>query len=100
MFGFLAEMSSMEMAFKLLAVVSLTAVLTAIVMGFDSCTGGGVCATAFATAAERYPSFSVGLGIAFNAATYSAAASYVFVWCACQLYVFKKRMTGMLLSGS
>lgn len=100
LFGFIAEKSSMEIGFKLLAVTSLTAVLTAIVMGFDSCSGGGICGQAFSAAADRFPTFSMGLGIAFNAVTYSAASSYVLVWTACQLYIFKKRMTSMLLSGS
>lgn len=100
LFGFIVEFFVVDKGFKVVAVVAMVALLTGIVALFDSCTGGGACSAAFANAAARYPTFSMGLGIAFNTVTYGAASSYLLIWVACQLYVFKKRMTGLLLGGS
>lgn len=98
--GFAGDFFTADKAFKVAAVVVMVGLITAIIAMFDSCTGGGVCGTAFSNAAAKYPEFSVGLGIAFNSTTYASGASYLLVWAACQLYVFKKRMSGLLLGGS
>lgn len=100
LFGFFSSYVVADKGFKVAAIIVMVGLVTAIVAMFDSCAGGGACAAAFDAAATAYPTFSVGLGIGFNQVTYGAASGFVVIWAACQLYVFKKRMTGLLLGGS
>jgi hypothetical protein len=100
LFGFIVEFFVVDKGFKVAAIVVMVGLLTGIVAMFDSCTGDGICGTAFANAAQAFPNFSTGMSIAFNSVTFAAASQYLVVWAACQLYVFKKRMTGLLLGGS
>lgn len=87
----------LEKAFKLAAVVSMLALATALYVSLNSCVTG-VCGAAITNMSASSPNFAVGLGIAFNSTTFTAASFYISVWTLCQLYIIKKRMITMVVS--
>lgn len=98
LFNFLAKYFSVQMAFNLASMTIMIALVVSLVASFRSC-AQGVCSLAITNAATEFPSFAMGLGIAFNTTTYTAASCYMAVWSACQLYNFKKKMLGVLENG-
>lgn len=57
----------------------------------------GVCSQGIAGMSASHPSFAVGLGIAFNSTTITAATCYVTVWLGCQLYVMQKKGLNLII---
>lgn len=85
----------LEKAFKLAAIGSTLILATGLTLALKSCVNG-VCGAAIGGISASHHNFAVGLGMAFNSTTYTAASCYVTVWMLCQLYVLKKRMIAML----
>jgi hypothetical protein len=56
-----------------------------------------VCGPAINAISSSHPSFAVGLSLAFNPTTYGLASCYTSVWAACQLYIYKKKLLGMIV---
>lgn len=87
-----------EKAFRLAAVLSMLVLITALVLAMRSCVTG-VCGAAISGMSVSSPNFAVGLGIAFNSITFTAASCYISVWTICQLYIIKKRMVSLVVGG-
>lgn len=98
LFTFLTRFFVVEKAFKVASIAVLLGVIGTLYGALKSCSLG-VCSTAINSVIVDFPSFGMGLGIVFNTVTYSAAALYITVWTACQLYVLKKKMMGMITQG-
>jgi len=98
LFASLTKYFVAEKAFRIAAIAVMLALLAAIVLSLKSCSQG-ICSSAINSVASQYPTFAMGLGVAFNTTTYTAASSFILVWTACQLYIVKKRMFGVLESG-
>ncbi|PUA19016.1 hypothetical protein [Glaciimonas sp. PCH181] len=84
-----------EKAFHLAAVGIILVLTSALWSAMTSC-ATGICAAAIAGISLSHHNFAVGLGIAFNSVTYSAAGCYFTVWVLCQIYVIKKRAINIL----
>lgn len=98
-FSFFGRFMVAEKAARLAAwSVSFAAVCALIAAAF-SCISG-VCATNIQTGiSNSHPSFAMGLGIAWNSVTLTAASCYMTVWIACQLYVLKKKAINVIIGG-
>ena len=95
LFGLFGRFMVAEKAFNLAMMLIISAMAVVMVAAMNSC-ATGVCASAITSMSSTNRNFAVGLGIAFNSTTYAAASAYMLVWVGCQMYVFKKRMIGML----
>lgn len=98
LFTFLARFFVVEKAFKISAGVVLVGLVGVLFGALKSC-AEGICSTAINATAVEFPTFGMGLGVVFNTTTYTAAACYLTVWSACQLYVMKKRIVSMITAG-
>ncbi len=98
LFGFLTKFFVVEKAFKIASAAILIGLVAALFAALKSCSQG-ICSTAINSTAVEFPAFAMGLGIVFNTTTYTAAALYITVWSACQLYVLKKKMMVMVSAG-
>ena len=79
--------------------VSFAAIAGLISLAF-SCISG-ICANNIREGISgAHPSFAIGLGIAWNSVTLTAASCYMTVWVACQLYVIKKKAINIIIGGS
>src|SRR5438105_3970493 len=94
LFSIFGRFFVMEKAFKLASIGAMLVLTTALWAAMTSC-ATGVCAGAISSISSSHHNFAVGLGIAFNSVTYSAASCYFTVWTLCQMYVIKKRMITM-----
>ncbi len=98
LFGFLTKFFVVEKAFKIASAVILLSLVALLFASLKSC-AEGICAVAINATALEFPSFGMGLGVVFNTTTYTAAACYLTVWSACQLYVLKKKFAVMISAG-
>lgn len=94
--GWFGRFMVIEKAFRLSAVL-LMLTLAGVMMGVFSSCAKGVCAQGIASISSSHQGFAVGLGIAFNGTTLGAAAAYMTVWLACQLYVFQKKALNIII---
>lgn len=99
MFSFFGRFMVMEKAARLAAWTVSFGLIAALITAAYSCISG-ICATNIASMASIHPSFGMGLGIAWNAVTLTAASCYMTVWIACQIYVMKKISINLLMLGN
>jgi len=86
----------LERAFRLSAVLLMVSLIIPLLALMSSC-AKGVCSQGISSMASSHPNFAVGLGIAFNSTTFSAATCYVMVWGACQIYVIQKKGLNLII---
>lgn len=96
LFNIFGRFLVLEKAFKLAAAASMLLLATGLYMALNSCVTG-VCGQAITGMSVSAPNFAVGLGMAFNSTTFTAASCYMSVWTLCQLYIIKKRMITMVV---
>ncbi|MGX4644440.1 DUF5455 family protein [Massilia sp. SYSU DXS3249] len=98
-FAFLGRFMVAEKAARLAAwSVSFAAIAGLVSLAF-SCISG-ICADNIQSGISgSHPGFSMGLGIAWNGVTATAASCYMTVWVACQLYVIKKKAINVIIGG-
>lgn len=98
-FSFFGRFFVAEKAAKLAAwSVSFAAICALITTAF-SCISG-ICAQNISSGiSNSHPGFAMGLGIAWNSVTATAASCYMTVWIACQLYVIKKKAINVIIGG-
>lgn len=97
MFGFLGKYFVGEKAFRIAGIAIMLGLVVALYAAFKSC-ATGICSASIINVASEYPTFAMGLGIAFNTTTYAAVSAFMTVWTGCQLYILKKRMFSVLES--
>lgn len=86
----------LEKAFRLSAMILMLSLAGVMIALMTSC-AKGVCSQGIAGMSSSHPSFAVGLGIAFNSTTITAATCYVTVWLGCQLYVMQKKGLNLII---
>ena len=86
----------LEKAFRLSAVLLMLSLVVPLIALMSSC-AKGVCSQGISGMSSSHPNFAVGLGIAFNSTTLSAATCYVMVWVACQVYVIQKKGLNLII---
>ena len=86
----------LEHAFRLSAVILMLALVIPLIALMSSC-AKGVCSQGIAGMSASHPNFAVGLGIAFNSTTLSAATCYVMVWVGCLVYVVQKKGLNLII---
>lgn len=91
-----AKYMVLEKAFRLSAVMLMLTFIGVMIAVMFSCVNG-VCAQGISSMSSSHPNFAVGLGMAFNSTTLSAATGYVTVWLGCQLYVVQKKGLNMVV---
>lgn len=99
LFGFFLAIFSRfviaEKAARMAVIASYLLMLAALFASLATCLNG-VCGNAIAGISMSHPNFAVGLGLAFNNTTLTAASCYMSVWLACQLYIAKKKVMTFL----
>lgn len=98
-FSFFGRYFVMEKAARLAAWAVAFALMTALITSMASCING-ICASSIANISVKHEYISMGLGIAWNQVTLSAAGCYMSVWIVCQLYVIKKKAINMVIGGN
>lgn len=93
--AFLGFENAQKLALKLWAVSMLFSFVSIMWAAGQAC-ANYVCGSAIAAISSSHPMFAVGLSLGFNSTTYSLASVYVSVWAACQLYIYKKKVLGMI----
>lgn len=99
MFSFFARFMVIEKAARLAAWTITFGLITVLLASAFSCIYG-VCASNIASFATIHPAIGMGLGIAWNSITLTAASCYMTVWIACQVYVMKKISINLLMLGN
>lgn len=97
-FSFFGRYFIIEKAARLAAWVVAFALMTGLISSMASCING-ICASAINNMTVKHEYLAMGLGIAWNQVTLSAAGCYMSVWIVCQLYVIKKKAITMLIEG-
>lgn len=98
LFGFFFKFFSLQTAFRIAMMLSMTVLLGGLFMALRSCVSG-VCGQAIFSLGVIHIYFGMGLGMIFNSITYAAASCYISVWMICQMYVIKKKMITMVSGG-
>lgn len=98
-FSFFGRYFLLEKAARLAAWTVAFALMTVVIASMASCING-ICATSIANISVKSEYIAMGLGIAWNQITISAAGCYMTVWIVCQLYVIKKKAINMVIGGN
>jgi uncharacterized membrane protein len=98
-FSFFGRFFSAEKAARLAAWSVSFAAICALIASALSCVTGA-CAANISGISDSHPGFAMGLSIAWNSVTLTAASCYMTVWIGCQLYVIKKKAINVILGGN
>lgn len=93
--AFLGFENAQKLALKFWAITTLLGFFFVMWSAGQAC-ANFACASAINAISSSHPSFAVGLSLGFNPITYTLASAYVSVWAACQLYIYKKKLLGMI----
>lgn len=93
--AFLGFENVQKLALKFWA-ISMLLTFVSIMWAAGQACANYVCGSAIAAISSSHPSFAIGLSLGFNSTTYSLGSAYVSVWAACQLYIYKKKVLGMI----
>jgi hypothetical protein len=89
-FSFFGRYFVADKAARLAAWTVSSIAMVALIGSAFSCVAGP-CATNIANMTAPHPALAMGLGIAWNQVTLTAASCYMTVWLGCQLYVLKRK---------
>lgn len=98
-FSFFGRYFVAEKAARLAAWTVSFAAMVALITSAFSCIAGP-CAANIAAMTAPHPALSMGLGIAWNQVTLTAASCYMTVWLGCQLYVMKKKAINVIIGSN